>query len=592
MSSESHIPAVPGVRPVTGRGWNNPIFRRYCRARLRPKGLLISLLIVVMGSGFIFEIARETMRHRTHVDAVDAERAGLIPLLIIQGVILFVFGTAQAAGGMVAERDEGVIDYQRLIPMRPLSKVLGYLFGLPVREYVLVAATLPFTAWAIWKGQVAFRDWGPVYLVFFSATLLYHLTGLVTGTVVKNRRWAFLVSIGLVFCLYTVMPQLAKFGLVFFDYLTIMPVYYERLPGMLPKTAGAVVEAGQRLIPTVKFFNLNFSEAVFTLFSQCGLVLTFLAMLCRKWRKPEAHLLGKVWAVVFFIWIQVLLLGNALPLVEPGDLFPSRGLWKAMGIARIFGRGMYRDGEASPTWAPEPSEAVLLAGVYGTVTLVLLFVLAGIITPTPEQQMRGWRRSRKKGLRSLPFFSDAGSATWFTAVMALAGAGGWFLFTRGLVESRWYPGQEVPLSVLGYFTAIMLAVGLGYQALMEWRGGRAVGLVTILGGAAPVMVGAVTGVISNDLMPVATWIVGLSPVSQPLYAVESLLSLAVVPEKIELAVPRAFQFWLLINGLAALWLLVQLRASRKAMANKILETGAMPASGPVVAAEGLEQPQE
>jgi hypothetical protein len=40
---------------------------------------------------------------------------------------------------------------------------------------------------------------------------------------VKNRRWAFLISIGLVFCLYTIVPQMARFGLVFFKYLTITP---------------------------------------------------------------------------------------------------------------------------------------------------------------------------------------------------------------------------------------------------------------------------------------------------------------------------------------------------------------------------------
>jgi len=143
---------------------------------------------------------------------VDAARTGIIPLLVVQGLILFILGTAQVAGGIVAERDEGVIDYQRLIPMSPLAKVLGYLFGLPVREYVMCLATLPFTAWSLWRGEVAWNVWLPLYLIFFSSTLLYHFTGLLTGTVVHNRRWAFLLSIGLVFALYTVIPQLAKFA--------------------------------------------------------------------------------------------------------------------------------------------------------------------------------------------------------------------------------------------------------------------------------------------------------------------------------------------------------------------------------------------
>ena len=103
----------------------------------------------------------------------------IIPLLVLPGLILFVLGTAQVAGGMTAERDEGVIDYQRLIPMSPLAKVLGYLFGLPVREYVMFLATLPFTAWALWRGQVALAHvWLPLYAVVLSSTLLYHFTGL------------------------------------------------------------------------------------------------------------------------------------------------------------------------------------------------------------------------------------------------------------------------------------------------------------------------------------------------------------------------------------------------------------------------------
>ena len=48
---------------------------------------------------------------------------------------------------MTAEEDEGVMDYQRLVPMSPISKVIGYLLGLPVREWILFLVTLPFSFW-------------------------------------------------------------------------------------------------------------------------------------------------------------------------------------------------------------------------------------------------------------------------------------------------------------------------------------------------------------------------------------------------------------------------------------------------------------
>ncbi len=425
----------PPSRHPAWRIWSNPIFRRYCRSRLRPQGLGVSVLVTVLIAGFIVAMVR-AISLQNEMDPSDAARSVIIPLLFLQGVILFVFGTAQAAGGMTAERDEGVIDYQRLIPMSPLSKVLGYLFGLPVREYVMFLTTLPFTGWALWTGGVAWQVWLPLYAVVFTSALTYHFTGLLTGTVAKNRRWAFLASIGLVFCLYTVIPQVAKFGLVFFKYLTITPVVEESLPGLLPKTVGAAVESIQKLAPTVKFFGLDFSETVFTVFSQGGLILTFVVMLCRKWRRGESHLLGKTWATGFFIWIQTLLLGNALPLIDTGSLFPSRAFTRMVWVV-----------QSRP---PEPMEAVAMSGIYGLVTLVLIFILVGMVTPTTDSQLRGWRRVRKQGESSLPFFSDAATGFWAEIVMALAGAGGWFLFTRGLVESRWFPGHEVPVGVFGF----------------------------------------------------------------------------------------------------------------------------------------------
>ncbi len=546
-------PILTAMRRSAWNVWENPIFRRYCQSRLRLRGLGLALLITGIIAGFIVAMAH-SIGIRSHSQAADAARGAIIPLLVFQSVILFILGTAQVAGGMVAERDEGVIDYQRLIPMTPLAKVFGYLFGLPVREYVMFLGTLPFTAWSLWRGEVQWSVWLPLYLIVWSSALLYHFTGLLTGTVVRNRRWAFLVSIGLVFCLYTIIPQMAKFGLVFFKYLTITPVFEECLPGILPASAGALVKAGQTLAPSVKFFDLDFSEAVFSAFSQGGLILTFIVMLCRKWRRADAHLLGKPWAAGFFIWIQVLLLGNALPLIEPGGLFPSRA----------FSRLVRLD------WQPQAGEAVLMSGIYGLVTLVLIFILAGIITPSANHQIRGWRRARKQGDSALPLLADAATAFWFVLVMALAGGFGWFWFTRALVESRWFPGHHVPWSVLGYFTAVLFAGGVGFQVLLEGAGARVVGLTVLFIGVVPILVGVVCSIIDDRLIPAAAWLIGISPLSMPFYAPGTLLSLAELPASAARAVPRAFYFWLLVSVLLTLWRIARLHAARAAMASSVL----------------------
>ncbi len=535
----------------------NPIFRRYCQSRLRPRGLGISLLISVLIAGFLYFLSREIGMARTNLSPSDAERTTIIPLLVFQSLILFVLGTAQVSGGMTAEADEGVIDYQRLIPMSPLSKALGYLFGLPVREYLMFLVTTPFTLWALWMGEVELKTWVPLYVVFITSALTYHLTGLVTGTVVKNRRWAFLISIGLVFCLYTVVPQMARFGLVFFKYLTITPVFQESLPGLLPRTAGALVATGQRLAPEAKFFNLGFPEAVFTVFCQGGLILTFIVMLCRRWRKTESLLLGKIWATGFFVWVQILLLGNALPLIEPGNLFPSR---------EISRRVLDWSG-----WAPKAWEAVAMSGVYGLVTLLLLFAMTNIITPTSDIQIRGWRRVRKEGGTSLPLLADCSTAFTWVVIMAVAGACGWYIFTQSLIESRWFPGHQVSLQVLAIFILTVLSAGLGFHALLEAKGGRTVGLAVIFVGIVPLMVGAVLSASrSESLTPVAAWLFGMSPASAPIFASATLLSINELPINLARAVPRAFYFWQAVSVLMTGWLIARLRTTRKQIAKNAI----------------------
>jgi hypothetical protein len=78
--------------------------------------------------------------------------------------------------------------------------------------------------------------------------------------------------------------------------------------------------------------------------------------------------------VGFFAWVQVLLLGNALPLIETGELFPSRGFERFIPL--------------KADWIPTHGEALAMIAVCGIFSLSLIFILAPIITPNLDLKAR------------------------------------------------------------------------------------------------------------------------------------------------------------------------------------------------------------
>ncbi|MCP4846714.1 MAG: hypothetical protein GY899_02055 [Verrucomicrobiaceae bacterium] len=531
--------------------WANPIVCRYARSRLRPRGLGVALLITLMIASFIFFFSRAVYEGQG-TSRVDLARVPLVALLVLQGLILFVLATGQMAGGITAEADEGVIDYQRLAPMTPLAKVVGFLFGLPIREYVLFLVTLPFSLWSLWRGEVPFAIACQLYGVFMIAAVLYHLTGLVAGTVVKNRRWAFLLSMGVVFLLYTIVPQASKIGLVYFKYVTIGPVFKECLPYLVPRDVGAGVETLRNLMPPARFFDLDLPQAVFTVATQAILIIAMIVMLWRRWFRAESHLMGKVGAVGLFGWVQVMLLGNALPLVNEGDVFPS-------GIRRNW---QFNDN----VWSPHPDEVAVMSGAYGLVTLVILWAMIVMVTPNRDRQVRGWRRARKLGQERLAPGSDPATSFPWVGIMVFTGAAGWFWFTKEVVESHWFAGTLMPVGAAGAFFLVLATAGFGFHALLELKSPRVAGLYALLVGAAPLLVGIVLGATSENFASLAIWIVGVSPVVGPIYVTGSVLPLVDFDADFMSDLPRAFWFWQAVSALVALNLIGKLRRLRKGIA--------------------------
>ena len=126
----------------------NPIILKGIRENLRPKHLiaagLFSLIICstvyltsyLEGSEGKYSLDPETKEWvKEESSPVNGARNAFTFLLALQGFYLMFLGTGRVASITAEERESGLLDYQRMTPMNPLSKIIGYIFGIPAREY-------------------------------------------------------------------------------------------------------------------------------------------------------------------------------------------------------------------------------------------------------------------------------------------------------------------------------------------------------------------------------------------------------------------------------------------------------------------------
>ena len=168
--------------------FSNPICVRCARARLRWKHILSWGLILLTVTAFICIGVYETQTEREFATPEDAAKSLLLPLIVIQAIVMMFLGTGAVAAGLSREREHRLLDYARMTPMSPTAKILGYLFGLPVREYFLFALTLPFVLFAMLRSGYSWWNLLEFYSVFFTSVWLYHMTGMAGGNRCLDTR--------------------------------------------------------------------------------------------------------------------------------------------------------------------------------------------------------------------------------------------------------------------------------------------------------------------------------------------------------------------------------------------------------------------
>ncbi len=475
--------------------WDNPVFQRFRRSRLRARKAVFWYLLTLILTTFVVMMGY-IVRTNSGVPEADAARSLWLPLLVIQGLILMVRGTGTVSSTLIQDRLDQTLDYQRLTPVAPLRNLVGYLFGLPVMEYVMVALTLPHLVFVVVVGRIPIDTVAAVYLAFMTCVVLYHITAISVGMVMQRWILGYLVGTLAVLFVNVVLPLIvSQFGLKFLQYLSVWPVIGQKLlPLLVASETGVAGNPFLNMADAVPFYNWSFSPFVFTLLLQGALIVTFTVIALRRWKNTGRHPLGKPYALVFLSVFIVLMIGNLWP-----------ALTRQVMPFAIFG--------VSDANQLEPVIAMALPMAYCVILWLLSAMLLSAVTPTHHSYLRGLRRAARQNRGSArPWEDDATNTAFALALTGIAVAGlvALSLVARSSGFLASLPAQDLNTWRLPMVFALLLA----YTALLlQVLGQRPAVLAVLLVWLLPILVATLSATALRGAQTLQTVIASISPVA-------------------------------------------------------------------------------
>lgn len=555
--------------------YKNPILLRYVRSRLRWSGLSAALILTLVITVFTFVISYNGAVRFSYENSVNAYRAAFLPVFMIQVIIMMFIGTGSVASGITQEYEDGMVEYQRLTPMSPMAKILGYLFGLPIREWFLFLVTSFFIGIIVVKGEVPMDSVWRVYSVFFLSIILYHLMALVVVHSMKKKRVAGRVIQLLVVVLYFVFPLLSQFGLVFFEYLTVRPILKENILEYIPKGVNM-----RRLLDldggasTVPFFDHQLKAWSFSMILMTSLTVSFLFMLNRRWKDVTSHLMSKPFALIFFGFFMLFLIGNTLPIAKEGDMSITKSFVEIREKSLLDRIEQFRDRESvrkafetrleryrEKTRGGQPAaDAPVAQTVFGSVCVMFACLVVYVMTPKNEKYLLGLRRAKNLNKKWIPFHWDEAPGLLSTLCVMVLLVVTLFCFSTTLYNAPTMPTkirELIPfIPVVCLFASVVVLVF--YLVFEAWEN-KGLFLLILCIWVLPIMVAMVVAVQSNHYSTLV-WVSSVSPIAAYGYGMSEAMTLPVRE-----AFYVSFGLQVLIGGFAGLALYTKKMNGRKVL---------------------------
>ncbi len=400
----------------------NALILRGMRENLRPKHLIAAGLfsLIVCSTAYMtsylegakgrYAYDKQTQEWIRGEDSpINGARNAFTFLVILQGFYLMFLGTGRVASITAEERESGLLDYQRMTPMNPFSKIVGYIFGLPAREYYMFIFTIPFLLHCVVVGKIPWDNVFQLYAVFFCSVILYHLTAHAVGLIVPKPRAASWVSRIVVLGLYVVLPGLGQAGVTFLSFLTILPTYFGKiLPVLHPVEKEIKMGHYEQLAidfwQDVPFFDFTISPTAFTFLMQGLLIFTLLVTAYRKWRNQALPAFSKFSGILLFLVLQFLLLGSLWTFFANGE------------ASGLIGEAI-SSSENAPLYQ-KIAFFILVESIFLGLSILALLALTNICCPNRHLFIKGIQRVRKFSLRRTPLLADECSGLWFVVLLS------------------------------------------------------------------------------------------------------------------------------------------------------------------------------
>jgi hypothetical protein len=277
---------------------DNPIFVKHVRSRLRLQATLSAVVVVqalclcIAWAGFQLD----TFANGTAFGFV----------LLLQILIIVAIGGAQVATAVGGSRSSGILDFHRVSPLSRDVLTLGFFFGAPVREYVLLATTLPYALLCVAFGVPSAHGLVQLMIALISVAWLFHGLALV-GALLARPRAGSRTSGGLLIFLLIVVSWLST-------------AFVGR--------AGVMVDLDQEL----KFFGVALPWlAVMLIYIAAALFFIYLAAR-RRMGSERVHPLSKVQGIGAVLATSILCVGGIWK-QEAYDVLEVVALYFLVGVS-------------------------------------------------------------------------------------------------------------------------------------------------------------------------------------------------------------------------------------------------------------------